>query len=253
VIHCEGENNFPSLINSIITGNQQEGLSSFVIMYLISAGYSTTSNVSLTNTIVYFNGENEDNPSFLHDVTANFSDIQDYQGYIWPGEGNINLDPLFQGAGEHPYQPGAGSPCIDAGTPDTTGLNLPGWDIMGNYRLWDGDMDGDTIVDMGAYEFGSAGVGIPQCKIQCSTFKVQLYPNPVSELATIEFELDQPTAVSMLICNNLGKIVYKMGNNNFPKGKNQVTWSTINLPASIYFCRLQIGNEVLTKKIVKAN
>ena len=44
-----------------------------------------------------------------------------------------------------------GSPCIDAGTNSLSGL--PELDLDGSPRLVDGDWDGTTVVDMGAYEY----------------------------------------------------------------------------------------------------
>ena len=45
-------------------------------------------------------------------IMATYSDLQGG----WPGAGNIDEDPLFPGAGG--YHLGAGSPCVDAGTPN---------------------------------------------------------------------------------------------------------------------------------------
>lgn len=64
--------------------------------------------------------------------------------------GNISTDPQFVNAVRGMYELKAGSPAIDAG------VNFPGLpkkDIAGNPRIVDGDGDGMTIVDMGAYEF----------------------------------------------------------------------------------------------------
>lgn len=44
----------------------------------------------------------------------------------------------------------AGSPCINAGTPDTTGLALGDTDIAGNPRVV------NTVIDLGSYEFASS-------------------------------------------------------------------------------------------------
>ena len=44
------------------------------------------------------------------------------------------------------------SPCIDAGTVDTLGLNLPLYELLGNERILDGNGDESFIVDMGCIE-----------------------------------------------------------------------------------------------------
>jgi hypothetical protein len=110
----------------------------------------------------------------------------DTNSFIAWGEGNIDQEPLFAGSGGHPYELSDASPCIDAGTTDTTGLSLPVWDLMGNYRLWDGDGNGDTIIDMGAYEFGSVGMGADQLAVGSWQLAVIIYPNPASSLVTVE-------------------------------------------------------------------
>jgi predicted outer membrane repeat protein len=99
---------------------------------------------------IHFLGYNAENY-----VTSSWSDVHgpivtnSNGSFIW-GEGSINEDPLFEGIGDHPYALSLGSPCIDAGNPDTTGLSLPQWDVIGNQRIWDGDGNGTEIIDMGA-------------------------------------------------------------------------------------------------------
>lgn len=71
-------------------------------------------------------------------------------------EGNLDEDSQFLLSGDDPYQLTELSPCIDSGTPDTTGFYLPPWDLLYNERIWDGDGNGESIIDMGCYEYGSA-------------------------------------------------------------------------------------------------
>ena len=90
-----------------------------------------------------------------NEVTISYTDLQDGEAGIvmlnggtvnWL-EGNIDEDPLFAFTGEHHYSLLEDSPCINAGIPDTTGLNLPEFDFAGNQRVLDGR------IEMGAYEF----------------------------------------------------------------------------------------------------
>lgn len=74
------------------------------------------------------------------------------------------------------YQLSSGSPCINSGTPDTTGLNLPPMDLAGNYRIAGGR------IDMGCYEYGSepyVGITDPELPPPTSEIMVSLYPNPL--------------------------------------------------------------------------
>ncbi|MDP8286180.1 MAG: cohesin domain-containing protein, partial [Candidatus Electryonea clarkiae] len=66
---------------------------------------------------------------------------------------NIFLDPEFIDFYTSEFNLSQNSPCIDAGIPDTTGLNLPQFDMNGNPRVVDGNGDGLAIIDMGCYEF----------------------------------------------------------------------------------------------------
>jgi parallel beta-helix repeat protein len=120
----------------------------------------------------------------LNGMNAGYSDIQNGEegievsgtaGYIW-SQGNIDFDPIFL-PGMH--VPDWQSPCIEAGTPDTSGLNLPESDLGGNPRL------ANERVDMGAYEY-QLPLGV-----QSSKFKIQsealLYPNPAQDWIVVDF------------------------------------------------------------------
>ncbi|MGC9362354.1 MAG: choice-of-anchor Q domain-containing protein, partial [Candidatus Syntrophosphaera sp.] len=96
----------------------------------------------------------------------------------------MGSDPVFLGSVDTSYgidQPeyyhlSSGSPCINTGTADTTGLNLPPMDLAGNYRVWDGR------IDMGWYEYGSVpyvSVDDPELPAPPEGFRVSVYPNPL--------------------------------------------------------------------------
>jgi len=119
---------------------------------------------------IYFTGDQ--NPQ------VNYCNVQ--LGY--EGEGNVDLEPLFvdptEGAGLD-YDGLAAdwslldsSPCVNTGTPDTTGLNLPATDLLGNPRIY------GIRVDMGAIE-NQMVVGLPQNPLVNA--RVQVSPNPFGQ------------------------------------------------------------------------
>ncbi|MDD3533611.1 MAG: FlgD immunoglobulin-like domain containing protein, partial [Candidatus Cloacimonetes bacterium] len=75
------------------------------------------------------------------------------QNPLYWGQGNTSHDPLFSGEGNHPYILSLGSPLIDTGWQATSGVIDNSVDAAGNERYWDGDGDGVTVIDVGAYEY----------------------------------------------------------------------------------------------------
>jgi len=98
----------------------------------------------ITNSILWDGGDEVHNGN-ASAISITYSDVQEG----WPGEGNIDSNPLF--ALETDDHLMAGSPCIDGGTNTPTG-GLPETDKDGNPRPLDGDGDALPEADMGAYE-----------------------------------------------------------------------------------------------------
>ena len=93
-------------------------------------------------------------------LTARTSDIQGLVLLGLTGDGNIDGDPTFTDGAVGNLTLSAGSPCLDAGSnyvdyePMEPGFQLlPETDMAGNWRIVDGNGDGEAIVDMGAYEY----------------------------------------------------------------------------------------------------
>ena len=80
--------------------------------------------------------------------------------------------------------------------------------------------------------------------------KLTINPNPFSTSTTIAFESTQPGKVELKIYNQLGELV-EVIQTNTQAGKQTVTWDASNLPSGIYFVRLQIDNELITRKMIK--
>jgi len=77
---------------------------------------------------------------------------QTSQNPVYWGEGNTMLDPGFTMSGNRPYTLDSTSPLIDMGW-QSGSLMDQSLDAGGNERYWDGDGDGITRIDVGAYEY----------------------------------------------------------------------------------------------------
>jgi hypothetical protein len=200
---------------------------------------------------IHFLGYNAENY-----VTSSWSDVHgpivtnSNGSFIW-GEGSINEDPLFEGTGDHPYTLALGSPCIDAGTPDTAGLSLPYWDIIGNQRIWDGDSNGTEIIDMGAYEFGAVPVGMDQFQVSSSRFQVEVYPNPTQGIVDCQFSVVDFQRVSLKIYDLHGREVAMVVDKWMPVGEHVIKFDVSDLPAGFYFIRLYAGKQHIVKKLIR--
>lgn len=108
----------------------------------------------LLGTILYGNA---DDLVPLGRVSASFCDIGD--GDFAGSNNNFSADPLFLDAPNRDYRPTFGSPCVDTGVLDLAQTRS---DLGGTPRDLDGDLNGETAVDVGAFELAPlALVGEP--------------------------------------------------------------------------------------------
>lgn len=98
-----------------------------------------TASITVTNIVLWDNGNEID----LRKGSTGSVTYSDIKGG-WPGQGNINADPLFVDPGKGNYHIQSNSPCIDKGT--NSAMNLPATDIDGEPRI------GTRITDIGADE-----------------------------------------------------------------------------------------------------
>jgi predicted outer membrane repeat protein len=150
-------------------------------------------------------------------------------GYLGTYEYNLETDPLFEDS-FGPYSLGFESPCIDAGTPDTTGLNLPPYDINGFHRIWCWN---ECIVDMGCYEMwweGVPGYGLKSTEIL-------VYPNPSQGIINIEIDVPRAGIYTLAIADLAGRLVGGQDLTLAREGR-QKTNLNVNLCPGTYILRL---------------
>ncbi len=171
-------------------------------------------NIKMRNMIVFGNRSDEDkywDPIQVYTpdpIMANFSySCNPDEAIYYQGVGIIHDNPQFVNptAGAGPEYDGLAadwslmdsSPCVNTGAPDTTGLNLPQTDIMGNPRIY------GIRVDMGAIE-NQMVVGLPQNPTVSA--RVQVSPNPFGQSFKVVWPAFQ-TLSSISLYNQNGMLI----------------------------------------------
>ena len=233
---------------------------------IISGIYATqnSSNLNITNSIFWNHNPYGGSGIYIStwnpgSVTISYSCVKNGQSGITPNGGTINWltgniedDPLFIDPENGDFHFFANSPCINAGTPDTTGLNLPEYDLDGNPRIY------EDRIDMGCYEW--QGTEADDNQLPMTSYQLFNYPNPFNPETTISFYIigseDNEQKVSISIFNIRGQKIKTLINKALIPGRYSVIWNSKdenNKPCSsgIYFYKLDVDSKTkATKKML---
>ncbi len=141
----------PQFINCTLQGNQtsQQG----------GAVFSEDTPSTFINCIIWGNSASSGGPGIYSQGGASSgrpaADHCDIEGSgVYPGTGNIRLDPRLVDPDTDDVSLSFDSPCVDAGT-NSAVVGISG-DFNGATRVVDGNGDGTAVVDMGALELQMA-------------------------------------------------------------------------------------------------
>ena len=81
------------------------------------------------------------------------------------------------------------------------------------------------------------------------SYQLSVYPNPFTTSTTIEYQLIQPSEVTLTIFNHLGEQV-ELIRQHQSSGKQQVFWNAEGQAPGMYFFILKAGEKVATGKMV---
>ncbi len=83
-----------------------------------------------------------------------------------------------------------------------------------------------------------------------TTFDANLYPNPVSDLASVRLSLKDNSFVNVFVINTLGKKVAELSK-QISAGNHTLRMNLDELPKGIYLMKIQANGQSLTRKFIK--
>ncbi|MBL7191584.1 right-handed parallel beta-helix repeat-containing protein [bacterium] len=220
-IYCSYDSSL-DIINTIVEGN----FGYYGLFFELSSGSNSSINYS-----DFYNNENSNfyNPpqwvGQIFTVNANGDSCDIFM--------NIFADPLFVNPAGGDFHLQAGSPCIDAGDPDSPP-----------------DPDG-SIADMGAFPYDSSWVSVDEpkiCQIPAETSLHHPYPNPFNPSTVISFELKDAGEVSLIVYDIQGREVQTLVTGHLSLGYHEVVFDGTDLSSGIYFVRLTVDSRQSTVK-----
>ncbi len=209
------------LVNNTIYGNGQgirveSGANTFIYNSIIQdneLNFATSNPIGATIEMQYSITNDASFPNNVTDVAGNI----------------LNADALFSDPASDDFSLLNTSPVIDLGNPDTTNLNIPTLDIIGNPRV-----DND-IIDLGAIEFQQ-----PLSINDVNNFaSLKIYPNPTEDF--IYIVSDEQVSTHIYTVN--GKLIASYTSQVLDLSK---------LDQGIYILSIETTNgQKTTRKIIK--
>ncbi len=152
------------------------------------------------------------------------------------------------------------NPEIPATVPDQTGvpMQIDFRDVYGSVLQ---DWFGVTTADIKKYLFANytrlpiikncAALTTDTEDLAFEPTSVKAYPNPFREVSRISFSLNASSWTRVSIFDNIGSELKVLISQQLGAGEHQFDFSADQFPAGVYFCRIQVGTEVQTLRLIK--
>lgn len=124
------------------------------------------------------------------------------------------------------------------------------------FKSWGGGATGTTnptTIAMDANKSVTATFSILTGVTDNSSTNVSFnsYPSPIVNTVKLAISLPEAGKVIVSVKDYMGRVVIAPSSSLFYQGENQLSLEMGSFPSGIYFCTLQYGNTILTRKLIK--
>lgn len=185
-------------------------------------------------------------PQFYNSIIqGGFKEIHGYENIaVYDTASMLDSDPLFLDAKNRDFQLSDGSPAINSGTIDTTGLLISLIDLAGNQRVI------GNRIDMGCYESDATSLKEFNTDIK----NIDIYPNPINSDSKCEFILTDKSDVNVKIYNQNASLIFVRNYEEMQYGSNVIPLEdfvkSTQKNSSIYFLIIETQHETLNTKFI---
>ncbi len=215
----------PTIVNCTFSGNSADDKGGGI--YCLHSSSPNISNCTINGNSAGWGGGPLVDPDLgvIVDTNANEDSCDVYF--------SISLDPMYVNPDNDDYHLQEGSPCIDAGDPDSPL-----------------DPDG-TVADIGAFYFSQLSVqDYTGTELPDSYTISSAYPNPFNPTTTISVSLPRPSELNVNVYNVTGQQVAELANGRTTAGTQQFTFNASKLAGGVYFVRASANGWSDVQKIV---
>jgi len=96
----------------------------------------------------------------------------------------------------------------------------------------------------------ASDVSAPQPAVPSSPRLLQNYPNPFNPATEIRYDLPEPTPVTLVVYDMLGRVVETLVEERKEAGHHTVRWNAGGISSGVYFYRMTAGAFTETKRMV---
>ena len=241
----------PLISNLTVVGNHSYGVNCGGIFFYQESSpvvwnsiiYGNTNEVPLEQPVQMWSWTyNEFAPEF-HNCLIQFGleNISNHE-VITIYENCLDEDPCFDDSENENYHPVMGSPCIDAGSPDTPDIILNGLDLDGNGRV------DNNQIDLGAYEFSFTSLQ----ETAKSENRIHIAGNPITASSYAEIEMEQEGFMIASVYSLEGKLLSDRNLGIVQKGINRIEIGEMfqNMASGTYLLVMQTPRTAYAAKVV---